>query len=366
MGVKKRKKRDLKKKNKETLQALRVLKAYYDPANPGSFGGLNRLQKATGVPLKKIEPVLKKNLTYTLHKPVRRKYSRNPTIALTIDHQWAADLADVKNLSKDNKGFKYLLTVVDVLSKYAWVVPMKNKTGAEQKRAFESILKEGRKPVQLQTDKGSEFYNKTFQDFLKEQGIHHFSTEGDTKAATVERFNRTLKERMYRAFTANNSLNYLWMLPALVKSYNASVHRSIKMAPKDVNMTNDWKVWKTLYGKRMKKQALHKFKPGDRVRISKAKRTFKKGYLPGWTEEVFIVDRILDWPVPAYRLKEYDETPLEGAFYEPELQKVIQTEDDFFRVEKVLKRRGDQALVQWKGWPSKYNSWIKQKELVSI
>ena len=79
---------------------------------------------------------------------------------------WAADLADIKNLSRYNKGVKYLLTVVDVLSKYAWVVPMKNKTGAEQKRAFESILKVGRKPLRLQTDKGSEFYNKSFEEYL--------------------------------------------------------------------------------------------------------------------------------------------------------------------------------------------------------
>ena len=94
------------------------------------------------------------------------------------------------------------------------------------------------------------------------------------------------------------------------------------------------------------------------------KRTFKKGYLPGWTEEIFIIDRILNLPVPAYRIKEYDETPVEGAFYEPELQKVNIKEDDFFRIEKVLKRRGDKVLVQWKGWPSKYNSWIDRKQLV--
>ena len=192
-----------KRKKRESLEQ-KVLKVYYDPLNPGSYGGLARLQRATGVPIKKLLTILNKNLTYTLHKPVRRKYSTAPTVALSIDHQWAADLVDVKNLSQHNKGFKYLLTVVDVLSKYAWVVPMKNKTGSEQKRAFETILKENRKPVQLQTDKGSEFYNRTFSDYLKDQNIHHFSTHGDTKAATVERFNRTLKERMYRAFTANN------------------------------------------------------------------------------------------------------------------------------------------------------------------
>ena len=93
------------------------------------------------------------------------RYTRNPTVANSIDHQWAADLADMKNLSRYNKGVKYLLTVVDVLSKYAWVVPMKNKTGAEQKRAFESILKEGRKPLRL--IKGVNFTTNRFKNISR-------------------------------------------------------------------------------------------------------------------------------------------------------------------------------------------------------
>ena len=137
---------------------------------------------------------MRKNLIYSLHKPVRVRYTRNPTVANSINHQWAADLADMKNLIRYNKGVKYLLNVVDVLSKYAWVVHMKNKTGAEQKRAFESVLKEGRKPLRLQTDKGSEFCNKSFQEYLKQQKINHFNTQSDTKASVVEKFNKTLKQ----------------------------------------------------------------------------------------------------------------------------------------------------------------------------
>ena len=193
-----RKKRTLDREKK--LERM-VLKTYYDFSNPGCYGGLARLQKATGVPVKKLKSIMQKNLMYSLHKPVRVRYTRNPTVANSIDHQWAADLADMKNLSPYNKGVKYLLTVVDVLSKYAWVVPMKNKTGAEQTRAFESILKEGRKPLRLQTDKGSEFFNKMFQDYLAQQKITHFNTQSDTKASVVERSNKTLKQRLYRALS---------------------------------------------------------------------------------------------------------------------------------------------------------------------
>ena len=166
MEMNKRKKRKLDKENK--LERM-VSKTYYDFSNPGSYGGLERLYKATGVPVKKLKSIMRKNLIYSLHKPVRIRYTRNTTVANSINHQWAADLADMKNLSGYNKGVKYLLTVLDVLSKYAWVVPMKNKTGAEQKRAFESIFKEWRKPLRLQTDKGSEFYNKSLQEYLKQK-----------------------------------------------------------------------------------------------------------------------------------------------------------------------------------------------------
>ena len=360
--------------DKEKKLERLVLKTYYDFSNPGSYGGLQRLHKATGVPVKKLKSIMQKNLIYSLHKPVRVRYTRNPTVANSIDHQWAADLADMKNLSRYNKGVKYLLTVVDFLSKYAWVVPMKNKTGAEQKRAFESILKEGRKPLRLQTDKGSEFYNKSFQDYLAQQKITHFNTQSDTKASVVERFNKTLKQRLYRALTANATLKYLDFLPKLVKGYNASVHNATGMAPKNVTMYNDGKVWKKLYSKKLfgtsrKRRRRRKptFKAGDKVMLSKVRRTFKKGYLPGWTEEIFIVDRVINSYVPSYKIKEYDGTPVKGTFYEEELQKVdMGDKDTFFRIEKVLKRKDGKALVRWKGWPSKYDSWVDAKETVDL
>ena len=124
-----------------------------------------------------------------------------------IDEQWAADLIEVINIAKYNRGYRYLLTVVDVLSKHAWVQPVKSKTGKAVTDAFEKILKGRRKPINLQTDDD----NKTFQGLMKRKGIHHFSTSGDTKASVVERFNRTLKKRMYRYFTVKNTLSYLPM-----------------------------------------------------------------------------------------------------------------------------------------------------------
>ena len=101
--------------------------------------------------------------------------------------------------------------------------------------------------------------------------------------------------------------------------------------------------------------------------LSKVRRTFKKGYLPGWTEEKLIVNRVLNTYVPSYKIKEYDETPIKGTFYEEELQKVdMDDKVTFFRIEKVLKKKDGKALVSWKGWPSKYDSWVNEKEIVDL
>ena len=336
---------------------------YHDPRAPGSLGGVQRFAKAHRLPLKKAQRILERDLAYTLHKPRRRRFPTLPVIVGGLDDQWVADLVEVQPLAKYNRGIRYLFTVVDVLSKYAWVQPLKDKTGVTLVHAFDKIVKGRRHPNRLQTDRGKEFYNRTFQRWLDEQGIQHFSTEGDAKASIVERFNRTLKERLYRYFTAANTLRFDDVLPELVQGYNATRHRSIGMAPQDVTWDNEEAVWKRLYSKRWKGRKKRKFKVGDRVRLNKIHRTFEKGYLPGWTEEVFVVHRVVPGPVPTYKIHEWDDTPVQGTFYEEDLQKVHVS--DVFRIEKVLKRQKDRWLVKWKGWPDKYNSWIASQDVTS-
>ena len=120
----------------------------------------------------------------------------------------------------------------------------------------------------------------------------------------VERFNRTLKERLYRYFTAANTLRFDDVLPDLMQGYNATRHRSIGMAPQDVTWGNEEAVWKRLYGLRLKGKKKPQFKVGDRVRLNKIHRTFEKRYLPGWTEEGFVVHRVVPGPVPTYKIRE--------------------------------------------------------------
>ena len=217
--------------------------AYENPHKLGSLGGVANYAAHNHLSLNQAKKELEKNLAYTLHKPVRRRGAFRPVLVFDKDEQWVADLVEVQNISKQNKGFKFLLTVIDAFSKYAWIEPLKRKTGPEVSKAFATILKRAVKqghetPIRLQTDKGKEFYNSTFGNWLKKHGIQHFSTQGDAKASVIERWNRTFKTKLYRYFTANNTLKYLDVIQPLVNQYNNTYHRSIGLAPQKVNETN--------------------------------------------------------------------------------------------------------------------------------
>ena len=297
---------------------------------------------------------------YTLHKPIRRRFQRRRVVVAGIDYQWQADLVDLMKLAKQNKGYKYLLTCIDVLSKYAWVVPLKNKTGDCLIKAFKSIFKQGRQPLCLQTDKGTEFTNRKFQAFLKQKSVRFFTTHNEeTKASIAERFNRTLKTKMWRYFTKHNTHSYIPIINELVKGYNHSYHRSIKRAPASVNLTNQEDVWNVLYGKRYDVKP-PKFERGHRVRISHVRHQLKKAYLANWSEELFKIHKVHKGIPNVYTLIDDNGDILKGKFYEPELQKV--GDKMWYRVEKVLKERKRQGrkeyLVKWYGYPATFNSWV--------
>ena len=157
----------------------------------------------------------------------------------------------------------------------------------------------------------------------------------------MKRFNRTLKNKMWRYFDYANTNRYQNVLDDLVDGYNRTYHRSIKMASLELTKFNAQTVWKRLYSELMKRKSdrvKFKFKVGDLVRIARSKGVFEKGYAENWTEEMFKIKRRIARKPPVYTLEEYDGTPIIGAFYEQELQKV--EDEDFFRIEKILKRRG--------------------------
>ena len=353
----------------------RLASIYLDPSHPASFGGLDAVYRAvkeqgkSKISRKQVGEWLSQQDVYTLHKPARRHYKRSRVIVPGIDAQFQADLCDVQNLSQYNKGYKYLLTCLDIFSKYAWVIPLKTKQGQELVKAFQTILSSGRKPSKLQTDQGTEFLNRVFQKFLRDKNIDFFTVNSGLKASVVERFNRTFKNKMYKYFTYKNTLSYIDVLPKLVKSYTNTYHRSIKMKPSQVTKANEAKVWETLYGDDVHKRVRFKFQVGDRVRISKVKRIFEKSYLPNFTEEMFTVYKQIARQVPVYQLKDDAGEILEGTFYESEIQKITKN-DDIYRVEKVLRKRKRKGVVEyfvkWKGYPDKFNSWVSEGDISKL
>ena len=271
-------------------------------------------------------------------------------------------------LLKWNKGYKYLLTIIDVFSKFAWAIQLKDKKGTSITNAFNNIvINDKRKPEYLWVDKGSEFYNNTFKEWLKKNDIKMYSTFNEGKAVVIERFNRTLKNKMYKQFTAKGNTQYLDMLPKLLKQYNDTKHSSIKMSPVEASLKkNQGIVYFNLYGDMEPSSAKPKFKVGDRVRISKYKRkTFDKGYTENWSEEMFTIDEIQHTNPITYKLKDLNNEEIQGSFYEPELLKAKQ---DVFRIDKVIRRdyKKKQALVKWKGYNDDFNSWIPMKDLQHI
>ena len=330
---------------------------YYDPKPSGGLGGVDRLYddvKKEGkfdITWNQIKEWLMKQDTYTLHKPIHRRFKRNRVMVGGLDQQWQMDLADMQSIQKFNDGYRYLLVCIDVFSKYAWVIPLKNKTGPSLVEAFKLILTSGRKPEKFMTDQGTEFFNKHFKALMKEEDIELYNTYNETKASIVERLICTLKTKMWRYFTAKKTMRYIDVLPDLVYSYNHSVHRSIKMKPAQVTADNEKQVWHTLYDDRdTSKPHRYKIKIGDQVRISKIKCTFEKGYLPNFSKEIFTISKQIPRNPVVYKLKDYDGEELKGTFYEKELQKAIK-QDDVYEVEKILKKRGRgkniQYLVKW-------------------
>jgi len=344
------------------------MEAYYDVRTPGSFGGVNalyRTMKNKGIKRKDVAEWLSTQDAYTLHKPIRRRFQRRKIYAKNIDYLWQADLADMSHLADYNDGMRFLLTVIDVLSKHAWVQPLQRKSSTNIIEAFDIIFKE-RRPQKLQTDKGKEFVNAAFQQKLRENGVQFYTSQNeDIKASIVERFNRTLKTKMWKYFTHNNTYKYVDVLQDMVYSYNHSYHRTIGRTPASVNKDNEKAVIERMYGKDIQ-ISRPRLKKGDTVRISKTRRTFEKGYLPNWTEEIFTISEVFRTSPATYALEDYDGEKLQGTFYDTELQPVKKT-DDVYKVEKVIKTRKKGRLteyfVKWRGYPDKFNSWVKEGDI---
>jgi hypothetical protein len=331
---------------------------YYNPET--GYTGINDLARKSKLPLKFVREWLLQQKVYTLHKPIRHRFRMRRVLVSGIDDQWQADLVDIQLYKNNNKNYNYILTVIDIFSKFAWAIPIKKKTGDEITKAFKIIFKE-RIPKKLQSDLGLEFVGRQTQELFKKHSIHWFATNNETKAQVVERFNRTLKSKMWKYFTHNNTKKWVDILPALLINYNNSYHRSIKMTPVEASKIENSKlVYNNLFPveKSSKKEA--KFSLGDRVRIVKKFKDFRKGYLPNFTTELFIISEILNTDPITYKIKDMNNETIIGSFYEVEM---VKYNDELYEIEKVLQSNKNKVLVKWKGYNT--TSWVNKKDIVN-
>jgi hypothetical protein len=307
-----------------------------------------------------------------LHKPVKRNFPRRKIFVRGKDDTWAMDLVDMKNYAKDNENFKYMLTIVDLWTKYAWAVPVKDKTGPMIMNAFKRVVTDsGRKPKKIYVDKGGEFYNGYFDKYLHDNGIQRYSTFAEFKASPVERFNRTLKSRMWRKFSELQTRNWVDILPELMDEYNTSKHQTIGTTPallSNYTPEGNERLRKRLYGHESIKRQKPKFKLGQWVRVSKQKGKLEKSYTPAWSDEIYKIVMIAHTDPIVYGVEDRQGERIQGSFYEPELQATKQ--GDIFLVDEVLKERTvdghKQYFVSWVGAPKKFNQWITEADLLGI
>ena len=352
---------------------------YYLPKQAASFTDPYKLwhhirsrpDRPEGIKYKQVKEWMNVQPTHNIHKYPKTRFEREPIIVESIDEQWDADLIVITDLAKFNDGYSYILVLIDLFSRFCWARVIKKKTGVEVVHAFQSVFKEGRKCQSLRTDRGTEFTNKHFQDYIQTQKVHHLKTYSETKASYAERMNLTLQRKLYKYFYEKQTYRYIDVLQDIVDSYNATIHNTIGMSPKDVNRSNSLslyiKVYLPLLDKRPLKHPAYLFSIGDTVRISYERHRFARSYQEHFTEELFTVTRRIPSHPPRYKLTDLAGEDIKGSFYAEQLQKAVAGEDTVYKIQKVLgyktiggKRK---ALVQWYGYPAKFNSYINATEL---
>lgn len=304
---------------------------YFDVESPACFAGAYAVYKEAKKQLPDLSYAqvvewLSNHEAYTLHKPARKRFGRNPVVVNGIDVLWEIDLADLSMLKKHNDQYRYLLQVIDVGSRYAWSMPIKTKDSSVVATAFETILKShNRKPLTVSSDAGGEFKGVAFQRMLKRHSIGFFVSSSDMKCPIIERYtycvhlnliddtkltfffrwNRTLKTRMWRYFTHHNTFRYLDVLQKLVSAYNHSPHRTLGCKPAEVTPATLPAIAQRIYDNaKPRKLGKFKFQLSDYVRLSKYKGLFEKGYESSFTREIFqICDRAAR-PKPVYKVRD--------------------------------------------------------------
>lgn len=351
--------------------------SYTKPGHPIAFSGVENIFNFYQGKLtrKEIRDTLSNIYSYTIHKE-NHLGQRNPSYSHFKRYQFQMDLVEIQELAPYNDNVRYLLTCIDTFTRYGFIRMLLDKTGSSVLHAFKSILLEASEPpTRVVFDRGTEFYNKDFTQFCKDNKIIYYSPDSFIHAAYIERFNRTIQDIFYKYMTENETHRFIdktnkdgsvtKLLPLFLSTYNNRKHRMIGTTPfiAENNPETHLAIRKKLseYYETIKTTKIT-FNVGDEVRITRIKDKFTRGYKARFSEEIFKIHEIkTNLKLPMYILSNLNGNEiLKGNFYAFELTKV--NNDDVYRIEKVLKKRKyqgkNQILVKWKGYDNSHNSWI--------
>lgn len=371
-----------------------IRQVFLDPASPACFASaenvlieVRRVYPKTT--LADVVDVLQRLPTYTLHKYRRVRFKRLRVVPTNFMSDVQADLADMQKIADANDNFRYIIVAVDVLSRRIFAAPTKSKGSSHMIAAFKRLFRQMPVlPRRIFTDKGLEFVAGDVKTFLQKQMLveHLVAQSPDVKAAVAERFVRTLKSRLYKYFTANNTTRWIEVLPKICDAINRTKSRATGLRPNDVNFSNATELINRLYAPQLVQQTqsirnnamtdtktpvVGTFREGDTVRIAKEKTIFEKSYLPNYTQKEFKIKTINSARRPVnYWLTNEDNQPIKGRFYGVELSRTkpnLSTEKRLI-IEKVLKTRKRRGLVEyyvkWKGLAEQESSWITAADIL--
>ena len=274
----------------------------------------------------KVEKINKKEeIAREIFSRVVKNFPQIQIVTHYKDECWSIDLIDRSSLAKYNKNYKFIFTIIDNHTKYAWAIPLHNKSGKSTTEAFTTLIeKEKRKPDKIWSDRGKEFYNKTFLDFLKENQIEIYSTNSDLKAVFVERFNRTLLDLIKEPMYIEGKACWLNHLEDALTRYNNRVHGATKRTPFEMSTMNRQSSDKQSDQiTRTQKSKPPKFQVGDFVRVPDKRNLYSKGYTTNWNRELFKIHSINTTTPVTYTLEDENKEIIEGKYYEQELLRSV-------------------------------------------
>ena len=310
------------------VQANKLKKLYYDYKHPAGYSSIKTLSLYSKINKNKVKQWLETQPIYSLFKPYK-KLKRNtnflPIIGYGNNYCHQADLIDISRLSKWNERIRFLLTLIDIFSKKAFVIPLKNKFGKTIMNALNLVYR--RKiniPQHFHSDAGREFKNQYVENYLKSKKIKYWVSTSPYKAAICERFNRTLQMKLYKIMKYKKTKTYLPFLQDIVQTYNNSIHHSHGMRPNQITVRDFHKVFSKLYDNRLNKayQFQVHFKVGDNCRLVNNIKLFRKGFLPTFSDDIYCIISIDYKTKPVtYKLVSEDGVILPGKFYDNELSR---------------------------------------------